>query len=114
MYEIWLVMNIGWELALGVWPLLLALAAAWAVLMVAAWRRPGRRWRAALPLVVVAAAVVTVIAALLVPGWTRSSLGEMGYWVDWANLFGLAAAFGAVAAAFAWPLLALTRSPPQH
>jgi hypothetical protein len=107
MYEIWLVMNIVWEIALGIWPLLLAAALLWAVLMIVALRRPGARWGAGLPLALGVGAVVAVAAVLWVPGWNKSSLADMGYWVDWANLLGVAAGFGAVAVAFAWPLVAM-------
>ena len=52
-------------------------------------------------------ALVMVAAVAWVPGWSRSSLSDMGYWVDWANLLAIAAGFGAVALAFAWPLSAM-------
>ena len=107
MYEIWLMMNILWELALGIWPLLLGAALLWVVLMGAALARPGARWGAGLPLALLVGAVVAAVAFVLLPGWTRASLSDMGYWVDWANLLGIAAGFGAMAAAFAWPLLAM-------
>jgi hypothetical protein len=107
MYEIWLVMNILWELALGVWPLLLGAAVLWVVLMATALARPATRWGAGLPLAVVAGLVVAAAAFVLLPGWTRASMSDMGYWVDWVNLLGIAAGFGAVAVAFAWPLLAM-------
>ena len=35
---------------------------------------------------------------------TKSSMAEMGYWIDWANLAGIAAAIGGVAFALIWPL----------
>lgn len=112
MYELWLVLNILWELALGIWPLLLGAIVVWSVLMLAALRRPGARWRAGLPLTLVVGVVVAVAAFLLVPGGTRSSLAELSYWVDWANLAAVAAGFGGVAMLFAWPVLAM-RGPPR-
>ena len=107
MYEIWLVLNIVWEIALGVWPLLLVAALLWLVLVLTAARRPGTRWGAGLPLAVGVGALVMVAAVGWVPGWSRSSLSDMGYWVDWANLLAVAAGFGGVALAFAWPLSAM-------
>lgn len=109
MYEIWLAMNIVWEIALTVWPVLLIVAAVWAALMLIAWRRPGTRWKSGLPLALLAGVVIAAVAFLMVPGWTRSSLGELRYWVDWANLLGVAVGFGAVGAALAWPLSAMRR-----
>ena len=110
MYEIWLVLNIVWEIALGLWPLLLAAGLLLAVLVVVAVRQPAAGWRRALPGTLLVAVVVALAAVLLVPGWVQSSLADLAYWVDWANLLALAAAAGAVAAAFAWPLLALRKA----
>jgi hypothetical protein len=109
MYEIWLVLNILWELALGVWPLIVAALLAWGVLIALAARRADADWAGAARLAVLAGVALAALAFVLVPGWTRSSLGEMKYWVDWANLLGIAAAVGAVGAAVIWPLGALMR-----
>ena len=43
MYEIWLAMNIVYEIALGIWPLLALLLAVWVALLVAARGRLGTR-----------------------------------------------------------------------
>ena len=110
MYEIWLVINILWEIALGIWPLLAVAGLVWVALVTWALRRARRRWRAALPVALAAAAVVAVAAFATVPAFTQSSLKELAYWVDWANLAGIAGGFGAAALAFAWPLAALLRA----
>jgi hypothetical protein len=109
MYEIWLVMNIVWEIALGFRLQLAFAAAAWLVLMVLAWHRPVAQWRDALPLACGVAALAAVIAFLLMPAATRSSLRELAYWVDWANLAGIALGTGLAALAFAWPAGVLLR-----
>lgn len=109
MYEIWLVMNIGWEIALGIWPLLAVGLVAWLVLVALAWRHPAARWRSALPLALGLGAAAAVVGFLWVPSATRSSLQEMAYWVDWANLVSLALGIGAVSLAFAWPATVLWR-----
>lgn len=103
MYEIWLVMNIVWEIGLGIWPWLAAAALAWGVLMALAWRRPATQWRSAWPLAAAVAAAAAVIGFLVVPSATRSSLQELGYWVDWANLASIALGIGVAALAFTWP-----------
>ncbi len=103
MYEIWLVMNIMWEIALGVWPLLAAGAVAWGVLMALAWRRPAAHWRSAWPMAAGVAVVAAVVGFLVVPSMTSSSLQELAYWVDWANLASVALGIGVAALAFAWP-----------
>lgn len=107
MYELWLAVNIGWEIALAAWPLLLGVVLLWTVLAGTAWRTHTARWRAGLPWALALGATAAVAAALWLPGWTGSKLAEMGYWFDWAVLVGLAAAVGGVVAAFAWPLMAL-------
>lgn len=108
MYEIWLVINILWELALGAAPWLLAALAVWTALMVVASQR-GADWRAGLPGAVTVAVVVAVAAFLWVPGATRSSLRELTYWVDWANLVAVALGFAGAAVLLAWPVFAMQR-----
>lgn len=113
MYEIWLVLNILWEMALGVWPLLAGAALLWVALLVLAARRGGA-WRAALPWTTAVGLVAAAAAFLLLPAWSRSSLSEMGYWVDWANLAAMAGGVGTAVAVFVWPLLAMRRRSPAH
>ncbi len=104
MYEIWLAMNIIYEIALGVWPLLALLLAVWLGLLVAArGRLGGRQVRQAALL----GALVAVALFFSVPTLTQSSLANMGYWVDWANLLAIALGLGALAAVFSVPLLGL-------
>jgi hypothetical protein len=109
MYEIWLVTNIVWEIALGVWPLLAAAVVAWGVLMASAWRRPAAQWRSAWPMAAAVAVVAAVVGFLVVPSMTRSSLQELAYWVDWANLASVALGIGVAVLAFAWPANVLRR-----
>lgn len=106
MYEIWLMLNIVWEIALGVWPLLLGAVILWLAIVGTAWRQDTGHWRAAIWPALLTGAAVAVVVALLMPGWTRSTLSNMGYGVDWAILLALSAGAATVAIAFAWPLLA--------
>ena len=106
MYEIWLVMNILWELALSIWPVLLLLALVWVGLLVFAGVRRGcflAGFKPALTLGV----LTGVLAFFLVPSAVQSSLANMDYWVDWANLLAIALGLGALAAVFSVPLLGL-------
>jgi hypothetical protein len=82
MYELWLAMNIVWEIALSIWPWLAAALLLWIVLMAAAARRPGTSWRGSFRPALLAGVAVAVLALLLLPGMTRSSLRELSYWVD--------------------------------
>lgn len=113
MYEIWLMLNIVWELALAIWPWLLALAVLWLLLMARAVRRPGAAWRGSLLGALALAALAAISTFLLAPGWVHSSLAELKYWIDWATLLGIAAAGGALVLAFAWPLLVGLRARPS-
>ena len=106
MYEIWLMLNIVWEIALTIWPLLLAGAVVLLAVLASAWRQDGKHWRAGLWPALAIGAVVAAVAALLLPSSIGSTLSDMGYWVDWGMLLALAAGAGAMAVAFAWPLLA--------
>lgn len=106
MYEIWLVMNIVYEIALSIWPVVALALAAWLLLLVLARQRIG--WQQ-VPQVVGVGAVVAVLLALTVPTLTQSSLSNLDYWVDWANLLAVALGLGTLAAVFSWPLLALLR-----
>ena len=49
--------------------------------------------------------LVAIVIFAVTPVWNKSALGEMKYWVDWANLLGIAAAWGVAGVAFGWPLL---------
>ena len=55
MYEVRLMLNIAWEIALGMWPVLLGGVVLWGALMLAAWMRQGTRRRSGLPLAMVMA-----------------------------------------------------------
>ncbi|GAA4004802.1 hypothetical protein GCM10022279_31140 [Comamonas faecalis] len=104
MYEIWLGLNIFYEIALTIWPALLALVLAWLALLLAARRRLSVR---ALRGALVPGALVALALFFTLPALTQSALSNMGYWVDWANLLAMALGFGAAAALLAWPALAL-------
>jgi hypothetical protein len=105
MYEIWLALNILFELALTALPLIGGLLTLWIALIVTAAGRGRTAWRPALLPSILMALLIAIAAFLAVPTMTKSSLAEMGYWIDWANLTGIAAGIGAVAFALIWPLV---------
>ena len=109
MYEIWLVINILWEIALGLWPVLLLVAVTWAFLVLRAFTR-GAAWQRSLGLALVIGGGVALLLIPLVPGAIGSSLSDMGYWVDWANLLAICGGFGVVVAALVWPMLASAKA----
>ena len=109
MYEIWLVINILWEIALGLWPVLLLVAVTWAFLVLRAFTR-GAAWQRSLGLALVIGVGVALLLIPLVPDAIGSSLSDMGYWVDWANLLAICGGFGVVVAALVWPMLASAKA----
>jgi hypothetical protein len=76
--------------------------------MALAGRRPAAQWRSAWPMAASVAVVAAVMGFLVVPTSTRSSLQELAYWVDWANLASIALGIGMAALAFAWPVRVLS------
>ncbi len=109
MYEIWLTLNILYELGLQYLPMVIGTALLWLALMAVAAARGRADWGAALKPAIAIAVVVTAITFFVTPGMTQSSFANMGYWVDWGNLLLYAAAFGAVGGALAWPVAAMMR-----
>lgn len=77
----------------------LVVAGAWVALMVAAVALGGARWRLARPLALLAAILSAVSAMVTVPGISKISF-------DWGTLFLIAAGFGVITFAFAWPAIA--------
>ncbi len=104
MYEIWLGMNIFYELGLMYLSLVLVVALVWVVLMAYALQK-NANWADGLKGSVIAGAIGTAIAFLSLPAMTKSSLSELGYWFDYVSLFGMASMYGFVLAALAWPLI---------
>lgn len=104
MYEIWLALNIVYEIALGIWPVIAVALAVW---LLALWAARARLGKPALRDAIVVGALIAVALFFAVPSLTRSSLANMGYWVDWANLLAVAGGLGLLAGVFAFPLLAL-------
>ncbi len=109
MYEIWLGINIFYELAWMYAPVVLGVALALALSYTLAWRRGGQ-WRAARPRALGAAAIAAGLATLGVPTLTRSSLAEMGYWIDWLNLLMIAGAIGLLFGLLIWPFAAMRQA----
>lgn len=103
MYEIWLALNIVFEIARGLWPALLVLLLVWLAMLIV-----NRRGLALVPpsRLLAVAGVAAALAGLALPTLTLSSFGNFGYWVDWANWLAITAGAGVAAAAWLWPVMA--------
>lgn len=106
MYEIWLMLNIVYEIALPLWPVLLVLLIVWLVLLAAA---RGRALAPQVPPALGLGVLAAVLIFLALPALTRSSLGNLDYWVDWAMVAAIATGGGVAVAVLLWPVLALLR-----
>ena len=104
MYEIWLAMNIVYEIALSVAPWLAVLLLVGLVLLVLARKRLSL---CALRPALVLTALVAGVLFFALPALTQSSFANMGYWVDWANLLAVALGLGALVGVFCIPVAAL-------
>jgi len=102
-YDIWLALNIFWEIALGKMQIILLAAVIWLIISGIALSKRPIHWWIVVRTALIPAAIVTVVMFLLFPGQSFSSLSEMGYWVDWAVLSAVALGFGAVAFMYAVP-----------
>src|SRR5690606_26786259 len=80
MYEIWLALNIVYELALANASLVLAYLLGLLALMLVGPSARGAAWRRALPITIPVGLAVAIAACLLLPGRSKSSFGEMRYW----------------------------------
>ncbi len=106
MYEIWLAMNIAFEIAWDLWPALWPLVLVWVAVMLINRKKLARVSASTLAALAV---LVALAAALALPSLSKSTLADMGYWVDWAALLGMAAGVGVAAAVLLWPVLALRK-----
>lgn len=105
LYDIWLGINIFWEIALSKLPIIFLAAFIWIILAGIALSKKPIKWCAATRTALIPAAIVAVVIFFLFPGQSFSSLAEMGYWVDWAVLSAIALGFGALAFLYAVPAL---------
>jgi drug/metabolite transporter (DMT)-like permease len=76
----------------------------WAVMMVINRKKLKRVKTVTLAAVAV---LLSLAAVLALPSLSKSTLADMGYWVDWAALLGMAAGVGVAAAVLLWPVLAM-------
>jgi hypothetical protein len=106
MYEIWLMINIVFEIALSYWlPITLGVGL-WLVVM---WFARKRLSAQVIPLSLAAGAVAVVVAFFALPAINKSTLADMGYWVDWVNLGSWSLTAGVLVVLAVIPLISLLR-----
>ena len=108
MYEVWLGLNILYELMWNYMPFVLTVAALWVALMAYAIQHDAA-WRQGLRGGLLGMLVIVVVTFLVFPYITKSSLSNLGYWMDYLFLFQIAVGYGVVfGLGFVWPLVALS------
>lgn len=107
MYEIWLALNILWEISLGYMPLLIGTLVCWVALMGVALRSRRTRWIAGTLPAIISGAFFALIAFVAFPTLTAASLSAPAYWVDWAALSAIALAYGTMCFLITLPLWAM-------
>ena len=105
MYEIWLALNILFELAMANLPIVAFFLVLWIALMAFVLLRGRANWRGALPATLLAWCSPAPQPSSACPA-VQSSISDMRYWVDWANLVAIAAGLGGVVALLVWPFIA--------
>ncbi len=108
MYEIWLMLNIVYEIALSYGLLITACVGTWLVLMWVARKHLNRK---VIPLSLLLGVLAAVVAFFALPAINKSSFADMGYWVDWFNLTSWAITGGVMGAFVAFPVTSLLRKP---
>lgn len=109
MYEIWLIINTFYELALMNIGLVLTVLILWIALMAVAASKKTQPWCQAIKPALILAVVVWVISFALVPGMTKSSFANVTYIVDYMVVAGVAAAVAGLVAIFFAPLYLLVK-----
>ena len=104
MYEIWLMINIIFEIALTIkieLTIALLVLIGLTIVSVKKWQKGIIKPSIYLGL------LMSVISFFTIPSLTKSSITEMGYWVDWANLTSIAIGLGVASMFYIYPVLAL-------
>ena len=109
MYEIWLILNTFYELAMANLGLVVTVLVLWLALMVFAGFRKSAPWCRGIKPALLVAVVVWVVSFALVPSMTKSSFADVTYFIDYLVVAGVAAACAGLVAAFVWPLSLLVR-----
>lgn len=109
MYEIWLIINTFYELALMNIGLIVGVFVVWAGLMLATQFKKTQPWCTSVKPALLVAVLVWVVSFMLVPSMTKSSFANVTYILDYLVVAGVAAAIAGLVAVFVAPLYLLVR-----
>ena len=106
LYNLWLGLNIAYEILLPMLWLLVLLAVVWsATLVLALVRAPKGQWRKTLPTSGAIGAIAMVLAFVLFPGVAGSSFADVNQFADWLFAIGTAVGIGVALWVLTWPAL---------
>jgi len=104
LYNIWMSINVVYEMLLPLLWLVVLLGLAWAATLVLALKRASMsQWRRSLPMTGLVGLVGAVLVFFLVPFLTHSSLADLYKFIDWLFLVGTAVAVGVALMVATWP-----------
>lgn len=109
MYEIWLVINTFYELALANLGLVLSTTIVWLILMLVTQFKKNLPWGKGIKVAIVTGLVAWVIFFVMVPGLTKSSFAYVNSVIDWLAVAGVAAGFAGLLALFVGPIYLLVK-----
>ncbi len=109
MYEIWLIINTFYELALANLGLVLSTLIVWLALMLVTQFRKNLPWSKGIKFATVIGVLAWLAFFVLVPGLTKSSFSSVNSVIDWLAVAGVAAGFAGLLALFVGPLYLLAK-----
>lgn len=109
MYEIWLIINTFYELALANLGLVLSTLIVWLALMLVTQFRKNLPWSKGIKFATVIGVLAWLAFFVLVPGLTKSSFSSINSVIDWLAVAGVAAGFAGLLALFVGPLYLLAK-----
>ncbi len=109
MYEIWLIINTFYELALMNLTLVVVVFMLWLALMLFTGVQKEQPWSRGIKPALLVAVVVWVVSFALIPGMTKSSFANVTYIVDYMVVAGVAAAIAGLVGLFVGPLYLLLK-----
>lgn len=109
MYEIWLILNTFYELALMHLGAVVGVLVVWLVLMAVTGLKKKQPWSKGLLPALIVAVPTWILCFVMIPGWTKSSFDHVNGVLDVLTVAGVAAALAGLLAVFVWPVYLLLR-----